>query len=228
MNDEVKRFIALGRVNRIVPVIVDGIPNTGDERECFCPALRETEISAVELKRGTRLERRHEFLRLVAKLLDLEPAQLIKEDEEELRKERILRFLCWLPAILLGLAGAIFVWDALRPVENYYANYVDSYGLPEGIFPLSKDVLHGRHIHYRFEYRGIRFGKSIHADSADWSFINLFGCQRVLRRVVQANSAGFPIEWGHTEYSDRPPIQEFADADAYDDGRASYGRNHYG
>ena len=117
--------------------------------------------------------------------------------------------LCWLPLIVLPCVGSIFVWDALRPTENYYADYVDSYGLPEGTFPLAKDELRGRNIHYRFEYQGIRFGKSIHADSADWSFVNLIGCQRVLRRVVQSNSAGRPREWRHTEYSDRSPVLEF-------------------
>ena len=212
VNDEVTRFIKLGRTDRIVPVIVDGVPNSGDDvRECFCPALRETQFSAVNLFAGSRLDRKHEFLRLVAKLLNLEPTQLIREDDEEARRERIKKFLCWLPLILLSVAGGAFVWDALRHVENYYANYVDSYGLPEGIFPLAKDELRGRSIHYRFEYEGIRFGKSIHADSADWSFINLFGCQRVLRWVVQANSVGRPREWdhAHTECSDRSPILGF-------------------
>ena len=219
VNDEVKRFIALGRVNRIVPVIVAGIPNTGDEHECFPPALRETEISAVELKRGTRQERRHEFLRLVAKLLDLEPMQLIKEDEEELLKERIRRFLCWLPLMLLVLAGAVFTWDAFRPVEYYYADYVDSYGLPKGIFPLEKEDLANRSTHYRFEYHGIHWRKTIHGRSANWSIVDLVGCQRKLQRVVQADPIGRPCKWHEVDQAsritpklrlDRPVIQEFS------------------
>lgn len=40
VNDEVTHFIEAGRVDDIIPVIVDGEPNVGGERECFPPALR--------------------------------------------------------------------------------------------------------------------------------------------------------------------------------------------
>ena len=40
VNEEILSFKRIGRGNRISCLIVAGEPNTGDERECFAPALR--------------------------------------------------------------------------------------------------------------------------------------------------------------------------------------------
>ena len=205
VNDEIRHFVALGRVDRIIPLIVEGVVDGGD-LECFPPALKEAGLVGVDIQKE---DRQIVIQKVVAKLLGLKPDILIDRYREELRKRRLRLFLGILPLLILGLVGAVFSWDALRPVDAYYANYVDSYGLPEGIFPLETGELPGRNIHYRFEYRGISFGKSIHADSAPWSVLRLFGCRRVLRRVVQAAANGAPVAWNHTEYASRPPIQEF-------------------
>ena len=40
VNDEVDYFIKLGRVDHIIPLIIDGIPNSDDpSKECFPPAI---------------------------------------------------------------------------------------------------------------------------------------------------------------------------------------------
>jgi len=215
VNDEVKRFMEMGRGDRIVPVIVGGEPNAGDEHECFPPALRKSgnadadEISAANLVQGSRRERRDAFLKIVAKLLDLQPDQLIKLTDREDRQRKIRTWLRFVPLLALLLMGGLFAWDANRTARNYYANYVDSFGLPEGIFPLRESDLAHRHIHYRFEYNGFQHGKSPHADSADWCIWSIFGFRRRLVRVVQSNSHGYPCRWENTEYSDRPQIQDF-------------------
>ena len=124
VNDEVKRFIALDRKDRIIPVIVDGIP--GDERrECFCPALSEAEIAGIDFQKE---KKSIGIQKIVANLLDLRPDILIQRYREERKKRCVRWFLGFLPLIALTSLLALFAWDATRPVCNYYANYVDSFG----------------------------------------------------------------------------------------------------
>ena len=210
VNDEINRFIALGRKERIIPVIVAGTPNSGGvSTECFPPALRTADIAGADLSTGRRVERRNSFLKIVAKLLELKPDQLIRLTEREDRWRRIIKWLCLAPILLLGVVCGLFAFDANRTVKNHYADYVDSFGLPEGIFPLkSQDLIH-RHVHYRFEYRGFQFGKSPHADSADWCIWKLLGLRRRLVRIVQANAYGMPCKQSHSEYGERPQMQDF-------------------
>lgn len=210
VNDEVKRFCDTGRQDCIIPAIVDGVPGD-EERECFCPELSKLEIAGVDFQKEKKTVC---IQKIVAKLLGLRPDILIERYREEEKKKRRRIFLGFVPFIALLLLGGLFVWDARRAVCNYYANYVDSYGLPKGIFKLTSDNLQRRNIHYRFEYDGIRFGKPFHADSSDWSPIRLFGFHRLLKRVVQAMPNGEPRQWNHTEYGSRPPVQEFVGYDS--------------
>ena len=185
VNDEATRFIETGREDDIIPVIVDGEPNVGGDRECFPPALRNREIAGANLSKGSRSERRRDFLKIVAKLLGILPDQLIRHTEEEEKRARFRFWLKLLPLAMLAAVGGLFAWDSTRTVQNYYADYVDSYGLPEGIFPLKKTEIAHRYVHYRFEYRGFQFGDSPHADSSDWCVWKIFGLRRKLVRVVQ-------------------------------------------
>jgi hypothetical protein len=175
VNDEVTHFIEAGRVDDIIPVIVDGEPNVGGERECFPPALRNREIAGANIAKGTRSERHRDFLKVVAKLLGILPDQLIRHTEQEERQAKIRFWLKLLPLAILAAVGGLFAYDTTRTVKNYYADYVDSYGLPEGIFQMGRaDIMH-RDVHYCFEYRGFQFSNSPHADSADWCIWKLFG-----------------------------------------------------
>ena len=201
VDEEVRHFCELGRVKQVIPVIVEGTPE-----EAFGPVLKSQEILAID---ATKQPKARILNDIVAKILGLKPDVLWRRAERERKKHLVIRsILCG----ILGLAATfigLFAWDANRTVKNYYANYVDSFGLPEGIFPLKKTDLTRRHIHYRFEYKGFQHGNSPHADSADWCIWNLFGFRRRLVRVVQANSRGYPRKWEHTEYADRPEIQDF-------------------
>ena len=73
--------------------------------------------------------------------------------------------------MLLCLVGICFALDYYRTKTEYYADYVDKWGIPEGIIKLNKSQVNKRYAHYRFE-----------------------SSQRKLRRVVYANSAGTPID----------------------------------
>lgn len=201
VDEEVRHFCELGREKQIIPVIIEGTPE-----EAFGPVLKSQELLALD---ATKHPRARILNDIVAKILGLKPDALWRRAERERRKKLVLRsILCGLVGLCVAFAGW-FAWDSNRLVKNYYADYVDSFGLPEGIFPLRKSELKGRHIHYRFEYKGFQYGHSPHADSADWCIWNLFGFRRRLVRVVQANSRGYPCKWEHTEYSDRPQIQDF-------------------
>ena len=201
VDEEVRHFCDAGRAKQIIPVIVEGTP-----QESFGPVLKSKEILALD---ATKQSKARILNDIVAKILGLKPDVLWRRAERERRKQRTIRsILCGVLAFFVAFAG-YFTWDANRTVKNYYADYVDSFGLPEGIFPLKKSELSHRHIHYRFEYKGFQYGMSPHADSADWCIWSWFGFRRRLVRVVQANSHGYPRKWNHAEYSDRPQIQDF-------------------
>lgn len=131
--------------------------------------------------------------------------------DDAIKRVRFRRLIFSVVVFLVCLMAAfgLFIFDASRTVKCYYADYVDSFGLPQGIFQLKESELEHRHIHYRFEFDGFQRGRSPHADSADWCIWNWFGFRRRLARVVQANSHGYPCKWNHTAYSDRPQIQDF-------------------
>lgn len=205
VNDEIRHFVSLGRADRIIPVIVDGEVD-GGERECLPPALKDSGIVGVDM---TKEDRRIVIQKVVAKLLGLKPDILIDRYREERRRIRRRWFLGFLPIMLLGVLGGIFAYDSTRTVCWNYADYVDSWGLPQGIFRLNNEQIAHRHLHYKFEYRGYRRKKSIHADSSGWSPGRLLGMERILVRVVQENSIGYPCKANHTEYAARPEIQEF-------------------
>lgn len=50
VNAEIESFLALGRREHILAIIVDGEPNAGDGRECFPPALRQFEPIAADAR----------------------------------------------------------------------------------------------------------------------------------------------------------------------------------
>lgn len=213
VDEEVRHFCELGRVRQIIPVIIDGTPE-----EAFGPILKSQEILAID---ATKHPRARVLNDIVAKILGLKPDALWRRAERERRKKLVLRSaLCGLAGLCAAFAGW-FAWDSNRLVKNYYADYVDSFGLPEGIFPLSSDEIIRRHVHYRFEYRGYGWGRSIHRDSSGWTVFKSLGFYRVLRRVVAANSAGVPtaININAAFIEGCPPIQDFI----YEQSGASIG-----
>ncbi len=97
------------------------------------------------------------------------------------------------------LVGGTFhrYWDYNRETVRYYADYVDVYGVPQGLFPLSKTQIAQRAEHYRFE-----------------------SLRNKVRRIVHANSSGTAIPHEDDELLFRPAIQQLT----YDDkaGRLIY------
>lgn len=82
-------------------------------------------------------------------------------------------------ALVLLLAG-FFTWDYFRTKVRYYRDYVEVYGLPEGVGSLSGREMSHREASYRFEYSRYR-----------------------LRRVSYVNSMGNLVDHHDTEDKDR-------------------------
>ena len=81
--------------------------------------------------------------------------------------------------ILVG--GGVFWWDYTRVKTRYYKDYVEQWGIPQGIGRVSKGAMAHREQTYRFEYRK---GK--------------------LRRMTLVNSNGSIVSHHDSEQMDRP------------------------
>lgn len=83
--------------------------------------------------------------------------------------------------ILLLVGGAGYLWDYNRLKTYYYKDYVEQWGIPQGIGPIDAKTKLASHRMYRFEYQ-----------------------QRKLQRVSHVNSLGIVIEDGESERNERP------------------------
>lgn len=163
VNGEVEHFINTGRANKIIPFIVGGTPHAKNaEDECFPPALLKLAEEGIEL-RGVNLAECQKQLgskmgavvNVVATMLGVRFDSMWNVYQ---RKQRRQLFFAATIAALFCLAG-LFTWDYLRPTYKYFADYVDKWGVPEGVVELTKEQKSHRNRMYRFEYRRIPFGE---------------------------------------------------------------------
>ncbi len=158
---EIEEFRRLGRHDRIIPVIIRGEVNARDaegrpdpERECFpAPLLDEVRAGLDTQLLGVSVPHdgpRRAILKVIAKMLELDPDDLIARDQARQRRERLTRFsVAAALALILGLGGWYY-WDYHREKVSFFADYVDQWGLPQGIFPLTEAETAGRSEYYRF------------------------------------------------------------------------------
>lgn len=83
-------------------------------------------------------------------------------------------------AILILVIGGFLAWDYFRTKVDYYKDYVEVYGVPEGIGSLSSREMSHRQASYRFEYN-----------------------RHKLRRVSYVNSKGKLVDHQESEDIDR-------------------------
>lgn len=127
VNNEVKTFIEWGRLEYIIPLIVDGTPNSGDEQECFPQALRDyaaahpdSELLGVSLP---EVGKEKAFVRVVSRMLGVSFDELWRRHERERRR----RMLAW----LLGTPVAAFLlYYFAVPVTLTVALQDDRHQLP--------------------------------------------------------------------------------------------------
>lgn len=196
VNKEVQAFIDAGRQEQIIPFIISGTPHAQDvSEECFPEALldipEEKELLGINIQ---ELGRNMAFVRLVATLLNVRFDTLWQRHRRNQIRHHIIIGVVATLAVLVGL----FVWDYNRVIYSYYADYVDRWGVPEGVVLLTKDQVSRRYRSCQFEYRRIPFGEP---NAYSWR----------LTRVMYVNSTLIPHEMAgsvETELHDRFPIQE--------------------
>lgn len=211
VNQEIENFILMGRYEKIIPYIIEGVPNSGDPAtECFPPILRRNRefIDYAHLTPEENAERHAKLhaaldpvkdelkgvsvldegpkvslLKVIAKMLEVAPDMLIQRDRQRQKKKNIWSSIA---AILLISLLVLYVDRVYVEHVGYYADYVESWGVPRGIFPLSRKQWKHRYEHYRI-YR--KNGK--------------------VTRLEHVNSAGTPIPIDNIELKDRPMIAEY-------------------
>lgn len=157
VNDEVKSFVESNRTDSIIPFIVSGQPDKPEDADyCYPPVLRD--MPRTQMLRGidvSKVGKQHALIDVVSTMFGLRFDALWQRH----KRERIRRNVgCALLALLLVLAG-IGIWDYNRSIYEYYADYVDVYGVPQGVCKLTEDQKNHRQHSFKFEYRRIPFGE---------------------------------------------------------------------
>ena len=213
VNKEVERFVQLGRINKIIPFVVQGTPHaTNPDEECFPPALRdlpkEQEIRGIDVRR--KEGKQHAFIDVVATILNIRFNTLWQRHQRR-RKKVILRISVISTILSLILTGLIAYHT---PHIEYYADYVDQWGMPVGVVPISKEQKEHRHGTYRFKYQRTPLTE---INSLQWR----------LEEVAYVNASDIVTEHDNLEYVKRSAIMymqyseltgvltqiQFADAD---------------
>ena len=170
---EIATFVEMGRTNRIIPFVVEGEPNSKNQQlECFHPIIKK-EIPEILGICVNEIGKQQAFVKVVAKLLDLRFDVLWNRFQREQRKKRII-------AAVIGfvfLIGMGLIWDYYRTKTEYYNDYVEILGIPQGIYPLSKDEIKFRNESLKFSY-----------------------CQRKLQTMDVVNSYGNSISKWRFKY----------------------------
>lgn len=103
VSNEVRTFIEWGRLEYIIPFIIEGTPNSGDENECFPKSLIEyveehpdRELLGISI---AEVGREKAFVRVVSRMLGVSFDELWKRHERE-RKRRILMTSVSTPIVL--------------------------------------------------------------------------------------------------------------------------------
>ena len=120
VNDEVEYFIKAGRVDHIIPLIIDGQPHSGNpDSECFPPALlslpREQELLGIDFKKhGSR----EAFIRVIATLLRLDIDLFVSREARERKLKMSLL------AAMLAVLAVVAIMLRPAPYDEVLADSV--------------------------------------------------------------------------------------------------------
>lgn len=134
VNAEIQYFIDHGKEDKILPLIVEGIPHSGDPKtECFPPALRNMKEDPLGVD-VTALGWRKAYLRLVSALLNVQYDELVMRDAHRRMRNGILE---GIGAAVLAVVMGCLIWYNTEH-SKYYNAYTYQYEIPVGIQELSK------------------------------------------------------------------------------------------
>ncbi|MBR4838084.1 MAG: TIR domain-containing protein [Bacteroidales bacterium] len=123
VNKEVQAFIDSGRTDKIIPFIIEGTPNSGnDETECFPKAIRE--LSAEDELLGVNINemgRDAAAVKVVAQMFGLRFDDLWQRHEREKKRRRHL-ITAAITAFALMMAGFAF-WMYAQRQQTLKANW---------------------------------------------------------------------------------------------------------
>ena len=157
VNDEVKSFVESNRTDSIIPFIVSGQPDKPEDADyCYPPVLRD--MPRTQMLRGidvSKVGKQHALIDVVSTMFGLRFDALWQRH----KRARIRRNVCYALLALLFVLAGIGIWDYNRSTYEYYADYVDVYGIPQGVCKLTEEQKKHRQESLRFEYRRIPFGE---------------------------------------------------------------------
>ena len=148
IDEEVRTFLSLDpeNVHRIIPVLLRD-ENQKDVKACMPSAIRELGLLAADVvDKG----RERVFSDVIAKMLDLEPDELLDWVEREQRRRRVIARVGIGAVSCLLACGALFAWDFCRLKVHYFQDYVEYNNVPVGIHELTKEQTEKLQFHYRF------------------------------------------------------------------------------
>ena len=126
VNEEVLYFISLGRMDRIIPFIIDGEPMSDDPAlECYPQGLRSTGEYTLLGANIREIGKNKAFLKLVSILLGVRFGRLV--DREKQRKRRRILTALAVTAVIVLTGGSLLWRNAVISRENRKLNY-DIYG----------------------------------------------------------------------------------------------------
>jgi len=174
VNEEVRMFKAMGREDRILAVMVDGIPKASlkgfaSEAECFCPALshkvdaagKVTDVVSEPIAGDIRKGGETWSTVMMRCLAGITGAGYDAFARREKRRQR-RRNLAAGAVVLTAIGAALWVWDYNRLKVSSYANLTERWGLPLGLRKLSDDEASKRSDHYLMEWRQGKLRRVVH------------------------------------------------------------------
>ena len=166
-------------------VVNDRLPRMKNYYQFISDGLQVIIDQATSKKREERQASCNEMLKQIKAVLAPE------------KKSRTPYYIAAAVVVLLCAAGGWLAWDYFRVKVNYYKDYAELFGVPQGIGELSDEEMEHRQTTYRFE-------------SSRWK----------VRRVTLVNAHGIPVKHFDTEHTN----SRYSDTYYYynDDGQLDY------
>jgi tetratricopeptide (TPR) repeat protein len=137
VNREIEKFDELGREDRVLALIVDGEPNSGDERESFPEALRQMEPIAADARRQGD-GKTNAKLKLLAGMLGVS-FDALKQRDGQRQIRRLQMTVAVALALVLAFAG--LAWYANQQREKAVAARLQAESVLEFLLYDLRDAL---------------------------------------------------------------------------------------